>query len=245
LKFYIEKDYKGMSRKAADLTADKINQKKGMILGLATGSTPIGLYQKWIEKCKKGELSFRDVKTFNLDEYLGLPKEHSQSYWTFMQEQLFQHIDIDPTNVRIPCGDHEDPEEHCKEYERELDACGGVDLQILGIGRNGHIGFNEPGESFENETHVVRLAEDTRVVNSRFFDDLSEVPTHAITMGLKSIMKAKEIILLASGDEKSEAIYRTLFGEIDSDTPASILRLHPNVSMIVDEGAAAKVKGQI
>jgi len=227
------------------LTADKINQKKGMILGLATGSTPIGLYQKWIEKCKKGELSFRDVKTFNLDEYLGLPKEHSQSYWTFMQEQLFQHIDIDPVNVRIPCGDHEDPEEHCKEYERELDACGGVDLQILGIGRNGHIGFNEPGESFENETHVVRLAEDTRVVNSRFFDDLSEVPTHAITMGLKSIMKAKEIILLASGDEKSEAIYRTLFGEIDSDTPASILRLHPNVSMIVDEGAAAKVKGQI
>ncbi|MBX6394721.1 MAG: glucosamine-6-phosphate deaminase, partial [Alicyclobacillaceae bacterium] len=235
----IEKDYEAMSRRAARMVADTIRSKPDLVLGLATGSTPLGMYRCLIDMVQAGELSFARVTTFNLDEYVGLPPDHPQSYHTFMREHLFRHIDIRPERIHIPDGTAPDPDGHCRQYDRWIARAGGIDLQILGIGINGHIGFNEPGEPFGKRTHVVRLSESTRTANARFFRNPEDVPTHAITMGLRSIMNARRIVLLASGEKKSEAVRRALLGDVTEQCPASVLQLHPDCTFVLDQGAAS------
>jgi glucosamine-6-phosphate deaminase len=241
MEWIVERDYESMSRLAATLVAEKIEERPHLVLGLATGSTPLGLYKCWREMVLQGRLSFAGVRTFNLDEYIGLPREHAQSYWTFMQENLFRHIDIQPEHVHLPDPNGGDPVLQGRRYEELIQAAGGIDVQILGIGRNGHIGFNEPGTDLGSTTHVVKLSESTRQANARFFESMEEVPTHALTMGMKSIMNARQVILLASGEEKSEAVYRAMFGEVTADHPASILQLHPNCLFLLDEQAASRL----
>lgn len=237
----IARDYEALSERAARLIADEIEARERIVLGLATGSTPLGVYRRWIEWVRAEQLSFAGVSTFNLDEYVGLAPDHPQSYWSFMQEKLFRQIDIRPSNVHIPQGNAEDVQAHCAEYERQIRAAGGIDIQILGIGGNGHIGFNEPGAEFGGSTHLVALAESTRRANARFFKKEEDVPTHAVTMGLKSIMNARQILLLASGRGKSEAVARAVYGDVTPDHPASILQLHPNCVFLLDEEAALGV----
>lgn len=215
-----------------------IQNKPNAVLGLATGSTPEELYAELIKLCNQGEVSFKDVTTFNLDEYCGLSTDHPQSYRYFMQDKLFDHIDIKPENTYVPDGFRTSNEDLIA-YDRAIAEAGGIDLQLLGIGVNGHIAFNEPGTPFNSITHMVELTEETRQVNSRFFNDISEVPTHAICMGMRTIMNTQNIILMALGANKAEAIRNTVYGEINPMCPASILQLHPNVTIFVDEEAAS------
>ena len=210
------------------------------ILGLATGSSPLGVYNNIINAYKAGEVSFKDVKTFNLDEYVGLEGTHEQSYRYFMNHNLFDHIDINKENTHVPSGT-EDYEEKAKEYDTLIEQAGGIDLQILGIGSDGHIAFNEPGTPFNSLTHVAELAESTIQDNSRFFNSVEEVPTKAVTMGLASIMKAKKIVLIATGANKADAIKGLLLDVITEDLPCSILRNHPDVTIYVDRDAYSKV----
>lgn len=245
MEIYVEKDYEGMSLRAAQMISIEIKRKKNSVLGLASGNTPLGLYKYWIRMVKAGNLSFRGVTSFNLDEYLGLAPDHPQSYRTFMQEHLFDHIDIEAEHTHVPRGDAKDMAAHCLEYEEMIEQAGGIDIQILGIGQNGHIGFNEPGAPFGKTTHLVELTESTRTVNSRYFAPDEEVPTHAITMGLKSIMNAKQIILLAAGQNKSEAVYQAVMDEVNIDLPASVLQLHPNCVFILDEEAASRLPDSV
>ncbi len=239
MKFEIIKadNYEEMSRIAAEKVISKITEKPNAILGLATGSTPEGLYKLLIEDHQKHYTSYRYVKTVNLDEYVGLDKDDKNSYFTFMREKLFNHIDVDLNNTNIPDGTAANMEEEAARYEKYIDEIGGVDLQILGIGHNGHIGFNEPGTSFKSTTHLIKLAEKTREANARFFNSMDEVPTEAITMGIQSIMDSKEIILLVSGASKAEALKNLVYGEITEDFPASVLRLHNKVTIIADQDA--------
>jgi glucosamine-6-phosphate deaminase len=230
-------NYEEMSKKAGELMAEKIQNNPGMTLGLATGSTPLGVYQYLIKDHQENGTSYKDINTINLDEYIGLPADDANSYRVFMQTNLFNDLDIDSKNTHIPSGTAENLDEECSRYENLMKDVGGIDLQLLGIGQNGHIGFNEPGTSFDTHTHVVTLAENTREANSRFFKSIDDVPTHAITMGIASILKSKEIFLLASGSNKAEAIYRLLTGEISEDFPASALKTHPNVTIIADSEA--------
>ena len=232
------KDYNELSKVACEIFVEEIKKNPSLTLGLATGSTPIGLYQNLIKEYEKGNRSFKDVKTFNLDEYCGLERSHPQSYYTFMHENLFSKIDINLDNVHLPRTDGTDLEKLAKEYN-ELLLQNQIDLQVLGIGSNGHIGFNEPGTSFDQETFVVELTQKTREDNKRFFNSIDEVPTHAITMGIKNILAAKKIVLLASGKAKAEAIYKTVKEQPTPDVPASALQLHPDVTIIVDEEAGA------
>lgn len=232
------KDYNELSKVACEIFVKEIKKNPSLTLGLATGSTPIGLYQNLIKEYEKGNISFKDVKTFNLDEYCGLERSHPQSYYTFMHENLFSKIDINLDNVHLPRTDGTDLEKLAKEYN-ELLLQNQIDLQVLGIGSNGHIGFNEPGTSFDQETFVVELTQKTREDNKRFFNSIDEVPTHAITMGIKNILAAKKIVLLASGKAKAEAIYKTVKEQPTPDVPASALQLHPDVTIIVDEEAGA------
>lgn len=241
MRILIDKDYETMSLHGAEIVATEMRKRPSLVLGLATGSTPLGLYRKWITMVESGNLSFANVTTFNLDEYLGLPSDHPQSYRTFMRENLFRHIDINLNRTHIPNGVAEDVMKQCEEYDNLIEQAGGIDIQILGIGRNGHIGFNEPGEDFGRLTHVVRLSGSTRRANARFFSRLEDVPTYAITMGLKNIMRARQILLLAAGEDKSEAVYRALSGDVTEDLPASILQLHPNCIFLLDEAAASKL----
>lgn len=243
MKLYIEKDYEQMSKLAAKLIADKVHSKENCVLGLATGSTPIGTYKELIKQYQAGTLSFAKVKTVNLDEYYGLEPEHEQSYAYFMRDNLFNHIDLPQDAFRLPSGTAKNIEEECKDYEKHIEALGGVDLQLLGIGHNGHIGFNEPAASFALYTHQTYLDERTIEANTRFFASKDEVPTQAITMGIGTIMKAGEIILLASGKDKADIIQRLLEGDtVNPMLPASILKLHPHVHVIVDEAAASLLK---
>ena len=213
--------------------------KDGAVLGLATGSSPVGIYKKMIESYKKGEISFKNIITINLDEYVGLPIEHPESYYSFMHTNLFNHVDIDEKNVHVPSGLGDNIEEKCKEYEAFIDAHP-VDFQILGIGSDGHIAFNEPGTPFDSITHVTDLKESTIKDNARFFDnDMSKVPTQAATQGIGSIMKAKNIILIANGKNKAKAIKDMIEGPVSEDCPASILQKHPSVTVIIDEDAAS------
>ncbi|SHF23571.1 glucosamine-6-phosphate deaminase [Thermoanaerobacter uzonensis DSM 18761] len=241
MKVIITVNYDEMSKKAAEIVKKQIKEKPNTVLGLATGSTPLGMYKHLIEVYKRGEIDFSNVITFNLDEYIGLSPDHPQSYHYFMFHNFFNHINIKKENVHIPNGIAEDLEEECRKYDEEIEKAGGIDLQILGIGVNGHIGFNEPEESIETKTHVVTLTEDTINANKRFFKSAEEVPRKAITMGLGSIMKAKKIVLLASGKNKAEAIKETIKGQLTTKVPATVLALHPDVTIIIDKEAASLI----
>ncbi|XJZ26446.1 glucosamine-6-phosphate deaminase [Bacillota bacterium Lsc_1132] len=236
------KDYQQMSQKAAELIIEKVRINPMLHLGLATGGTPIGTYAKLIEDHQKNGTSYRNTITFNLDEYIGLSGNHPNSYRYYMDHQLFHFIDIIKSNTHIPNGDAIDIEKECLRYEQLIGDEGGIDLQILGIGSNGHIGFNEPGTSFASTTHIVQLASSTIKANARFFYRLEEVPTKAITMGISTIMKSKEILLLVSGNTKKAALKRLLEGEITESFPASVLKNHPCVTIIADEAAIADLK---
>jgi len=241
MKVIIVKDYDAMSEKAAEIIANKIKEKSNAVLGLATGSSPIGTYQRLVEMFRKGEISFRNITTYNLDEYCGIDRTHPQSYYYFMHDNLFNHVDIVEDNVHLPVANGTDLALCAKEYNDALNQVH-VDLQLLGIGGNGHIGFNEPGTSFDQETFVVELTEKTRQDNKRFFNSIDEVPTHAMTMGIKNIMKSDEILMLISGVNKADTVVKLLSGEVTTDFPASILHRHPNTTVIIDEAAYSKVK---
>jgi len=232
------KDYQELSVKASKIFIDLLKNKPNATLGLATGSSPIGLYQQLIESYKKGEISFKNVKTFNLDEYCELPRSHPESYYSFMHRNLFDHVDIDENNINIPNSEVEDLQKECDRYNQLLNAAE-IDLQLLGIGANGHIGFNEPGTPFESQTSVIKLTDKTRQDNKRFFNSIDEVPQYAITMGIKNIMQAKAIVLVANGKNKADAINKLINGEVTENFPASILQRHPNVTVIIDEEASS------
>lgn len=215
--------------------------KENPVLGLATGSSPIGLYKKMIADRNASGTSYKKAITFNLDEYIGLPRDHDQSYWTFMHENLFDGLNIPEANIHIPSGEAEDLEAECRRYEDELQQHV-IDLQVLGIGSDGHIGFNEPGTPFDSLTHIAELTEQTRRDNARFFeDDIEKVPTHAITMGLASILRARSIIVLATGANKADAVYGMIRGRKSTDCPASVLQGHSHVTVILDKDAAARL----
>ncbi len=232
------KDYEEVSQKAFEVMKEVIAKKSDAVLGLATGSSPIGLYERMIRDHKENGTSYAACQSFNLDEYVGLPRDHKESYYTFMHEHLFHGIDIKEENVHLPYGDQK---EDCEAYEKAMEHVQ-VDIQVLGIGANGHIGFNEPGTSFNQETHIVTLQEKTRQDNARFFDnDITQVPTHAITMGIATIMKAKKILLVATGENKADAVAAMVNGKVDVACPASVLQNHSNVVVIVDKAAASKL----
>jgi glucosamine-6-phosphate deaminase len=242
MQLFIEKDYSALSKRAAQIIADEIKQIPDSVLGFATGSTPIGTYQELIRMHREEGLDFSKIITFNLDEYYGLTPENPQSYNYFMFDNLFNHVNINKGNVHIPDGRVSDVESYCKRYDEEIQNKNGIDLQLLGIGVNGHIGFNEPDDELVVGTHITDLTEDTIKANSRFFDSPDEVPKKAITMGLGSIMKAKKILLLASGKGKAEIMTKLLNNDIvTTKNPASFLLLHPNATIIMDEEAASKL----
>ncbi len=230
------KNYEECSKVAAEIFSNAIIANPSIILGLATGSSPIGTYQNLIKDYEAGKISFKDVKTYNLDEYVGISRENEQSYYYFMNDNLFNHVDINKENVHVPYAHEGAYEASAKAYTEELKKVS-VDIQLLGIGANGHIGFNEPGTSFDQETFIVTLTEKTREDNKRFFNSIDEVPTHAITMGIADIMRAKKIVLIACGANKAEAVKKLLSKEITTDFPASALHNHDNVVVIVDEAA--------
>lgn len=241
MKILQAKNYDEMSQKAAEFLIERIRRNPDINLGLATGGTPVGLYAQLVKDHQKNHTSYQDATTFNLDEYMGLSSEDPNSYRFFMDKHLFNHIDIQKSNTHVPLGDTADPQQQCIDYENLIERHGGIDLQVLGIGSNGHIGFNEPGTSFHSETHIVELTPSTRESNARYFNSLSEVPAHAITMGIASIMRSREILLLVSGDAKRDALEQLLKGEVNESFPASILRKHTNVTIIADEAAIGKI----
>lgn len=237
----IKDSYDEMSRAAANIVADRLRRKPNLVLGLATGGTPLGLYKELIRMHKEEGLSFSKVTTFNLDEYIGVPGTHDQSYYYFMWENLFKHIDVNRRFIHVPDGMAGDIEAHCEWYEEEIRKWGGIDLQILGIGANGHIAFNEPGSSLGSRTRIKTLTEQTVKDNARFFKNMSEVPKTAITMGIGTIMEAKEIILLADKTNKADAIRAAAEGPMTAMVPASIIQLHRKAYVIVDKEAASKL----
>lgn len=242
--FRIEKvkDYSVLSKKAAMIIAAEITQREHPVLGLATGSTPIGAYQVLRELYREGRLDFSAVRTVNLDEYRGLSPEDSHSYRYFMNQELFHHINIDMEKTKVPNGLLTDANKACAEYEEHIRRLGGIHLQILGLGHDGHIGFNEPGDFFPNETHCVKLTEETIEANQRFFSSKEEVPKEAYTMGIGTIMKAKKILLMVSGKDKADILQKVLEGPVTPLIPASILQFHPHVHVLADEAALSKCK---
>lgn len=237
----VVEDYEKMSRAAADIIAAHVAARPSCVLGLATGSTPIGLYADLVKDYEAGKISFADVDTYNLDEYRGLAGDHNQSYRYFMNDNLFDHVDIDKARTHVPDGSCPDADEACAAYERGIEEAGGVDIQLLGLGHNGHIGFNEPCDEFPKETHCVQLTESTIQANSRLFDSIDEVPREAYTMGIGTIMKAKQILVVANGEDKADIVARAFFGPVTPQVPASILQFHPNVTVIVDAAAGSKI----
>ncbi len=227
--------------RAADIVTDVILEKEDAVLGLATGSSPIEMYNELAERCLRGEISFGKIKSVNLDEYAGLSSEHEQSYAYFMRRKLFDRVDIDIANTNIPNGLAEDPEEECRHYDELIASLGGIDLQVLGIGLNGHIGFNEPAESFSEGTALVTLTDSTIEANSRFFEDKSLVPTKAFSMGVGQIMSAKKILLIANGRAKAEILERALFGEVSPAVPASVLQYAKDVYIVADKEALSVI----
>lgn len=238
---YVEKDYAAMSRAAAELLLQTVKQNPAAVLGLATGSTPIGMYQELVKAYQQGEVSFAQTVSYNLDEYYPIKHDNDQSYHYFMKENLFRHIDIQPENTHVPSGEDRDVEKSAAEYDNCLYELGGVDLQVLGIGNNGHIGFNEPAAVFAKGTGLVDLTTSTIEANSRFFASIDDVPKKAVSMGIATIMQAKQIMLLASGQGKAGIIAQTILGEITPQVPASALQLHRNVTFFLDEAAAAEL----
>lgn len=226
------KNYADLSRKAANLIAAQMLTKPNCVLGLATGSTPIGTYKELIAKYEQGDLDFSTVTSVNLDEYVGLTGDNDQSYRYFMNNNLFNHVNIDKAKTNVPSGVAEDLEAECKRYDALIDRLGGVDLQLLGIGHNGHIGFNEPAAEFPTGTHTVDLGESTIRANARFFASMDEVPKQAVTMGIRAIMQAKKVLLIANGPDKKAIIEKALYGPVTPEVPASILQLHPDLTVI-------------
>ena len=241
MKIYKAKDYKDMSRKAANIISAQVIMKPNCVLGLATGSTPIGTYDQLVEWYNKGDLDFSEVTTVNLDEYKGLPRTNDQSYYYFMHQHLFDRVNIDPERTNVPNGMEPDVERECGRYEELIRSLGGVDLQLLGLGHNGHIGFKEPGEAFEKETHCVDLTESTIEANKRFFASADDVPKQAYTMGIKTIMQAKKILIVVNGENKADIVERAFFGPVTPEVPASILQLHNDVTLVGDAEALAKI----
>lgn len=241
MKLYKAKDYADMSRKAANILSAQVIMKPNCVLGLATGSTPEGVYRQLVEWYNKGDLDFSEVISVNLDEYQGLTKENDQSYYYFMNHHFFSHVNIKKENTYLPNGMAEDAQAECNRYNEVIKSVGGIDMQLLGIGANGHIGFNEPDESFGKETHLVKLTDSTIEANSRFFKNKDEVPKYAFSMGIKTIMQSKKILLVANGEAKADALYKALYGPITPSVPASILQLHNNVIVVADEAAFSKI----
>ena len=230
-------DYTAMSRQAANLISAQVIVKPNCVLGLATGSTPIGTYKQLIEWYNKGDLSFANVRSVNLDEYKGLSGDHDQSYRYFMQNNLFNHVDIDVANTSVPNGKAEDADAECAAYDAHIRELGGIDLQLLGMGHNGHIGFNEPADEFVGPTHVVELAQSTIDANKRFFASEADVPRQALTMGMAAILQARSVVVVVSGEDKAEIVHKAFFGPITPRVPASLLQLHPSVTVVGDEAA--------
>ncbi len=241
MRIYKAKDYEDMSKKAANILSAQILMKPNCTLGLATGSTPIGMYNQLVDFYNKGDLDFSGVTSVNLDEYKGLDASNDQSYAYFMNHHLFDKVNINKENTYLPNGLAEDAEAECKRYTDLIYSLGGVDLQLLGIGHNGHIGFNEPGDVFNKDVHCVNLTERTIEANKRFFASVEEMPKQAYSMGIKTIMHAKKILLIASGEDKADAVAKAFFGEITPQVPGSILQLHNDVILIADEAALSKV----
>ena len=241
MRLIVAKDYADVSRKAANIIAAQVQLKPDCVLGLATGSSPVGTYQELIRKYESGELDFSQVKTVNLDEYVGLPKDHDQSYAYFMRSNLFDHVNINQANCNIPNGMNPDAAGECARYDAVIEAFGGADLQLLGLGPNGHIGFNEPCDEFVMGTNKVELTKETIDANQRFFAKREDVPTHAYTMGIGSIMKAKRVLLVVNGKGKAQAVKDCFFGPIKPQAPGSILRLHPDFTLVADEEALSLV----
>ena len=237
----VKKNYEEMSKAAATLFAAEIMENPKTILGMATGSTPVGLYKELVKMYEAGDLDFSQVTTFNLDEYIGLAPEHDQSYHYFMNDNLFDHVNIDKTRTFVPNGLEADSDKACSEYNEIIRKQGGVDLQLLGLGHNGHIGFNEPGAAFEKETHCVDLTESTIEANKRFFESEDDVPRQAYTMGIKNIMQAKKILVVVSGEDKADILKEVLYGPITPEVPASSLQLHNDVPIVADEAALSKI----
>lgn len=244
MKIKVFKNEEFAGRCAADAIIAVINAKPDAILGLPTGSTPLTTYHALATAVDEGRVSFKDVSTFNLDEYVGLPETHEQSYRFFMNSNLFNHIDIDKKNTHLPCENSANlTDAEAAAYDARINAAGGIDFQLLGIGGNGHIAFNEPGVAIDSLTHKQKITPETRVANSRFFDnDPEKVPEYAVTLGIKGIMNARKIVLLAFGKGKAQAVYDTVCGKVDPKVPASILQLHPDVTIMLDEDAAAMIK---
>ena len=232
MKIIKAKSYQDLSRKAANLISAQVILKPECVLGLATGSTPIGTYRQLVEWYQKDDVDFSRVTTFNLDEYVGLSPENPQSYHAFMRRNLFDHVNLAQERCHVPDGCATDLARACREYDAAIAEKGGIDLQLLGIGGNGHIAFNEPGEAFEKDTHIVALKESTIQANQRFFASADQVPRQAITMGIRLIMQARKILLIAEGPAKKQALEQALFGPISAQVPASILQLHPDLTVI-------------
>lgn len=231
------KNYQEMSRKAANMISAQVIMKPQCVLGLATGSTPVGTYQQLVEKYKTGDLDFSEATSVNLDEYKGITKQNDQSYYYFMQKNLFQYVNIDPDRTFLPDGMEADSQKACRDYDKIILAAGGIDLQLLGLGHNGHIGFNEPGADFKKGTHCVDLTEQTINANKRFFKSVEEVPKQAYTMGIQTILAAKKILVVVSGEEKAEIVKEAFFGPVTPSVQASILQMHNDVTVIADEAA--------
>ena len=241
MRIYKAKDYEEMSRKAAGIVSAQIIMKPDCVLGLATGSTPVGLYKQLIEWYRNGDLDFSGVRTVNLDEYKGISRENDQSYYYFMHQNLFDHVNIPAENTHLPDGMEPDSEKECRRYEELIQSMGSVDLQLLGIGHNGHIGFNEPADAFDKQVHCVNLTQSTIEANKRFFASAEEVPKQAYTMGIQTIMRSKKILIIANGEGKADIVRDAFFGPITPRVPASVLQLHNDVTLVADEAALSKI----
>ena len=241
MRIYKAKDYEEMSRKAAGIVSAQIIMKPDCVLGLATGSTPVGLYKQLIEWYRNGDLDFSGVRTVNLDEYKGISRENDQSYYYFMHQNLFDHVNIPAGNTHLPDGMEPDSEKECRRYEELIQSMGSVDLQLLGIGHNGHIGFNEPADAFDKLVHCVNLTQSTIEANKRFFASAEEVPRQAYTMGIQTIMRSKKILIIANGEGKADIVRDAFFGPITQMVPASVLQLHNDVTLVADEAALSKI----
>ena len=235
------KDYNDMSRKAANIISAQVIMKPHAVLGLATGSTPVGAYKQLVEWYNKGDLDFANVTSVNLDEYKGLSPENDQSYRYFMNTNLFNHVNINKESTFVPNGLEPDSEKACAAYNEIIRSVGGIDLQLLGLGNNGHIGFNEPNGQFDRTTHCVNLTQSTIEANKRFFASEEDVPRQAYTMGIKTIMQANKILMVASGEDKAEIVKRAFFGPITPEVPASVLQLHNDVTLVGDEAALSLI----
>ena len=241
MRIYKAKDYEEMSRKAAGIVSAQIIMKPDCVLGLATGSTPVGLYKQLIEWYRNGDLDFSGVRTVNLDEYKGISRENDQSYYYFMHQNLFDHVNIPAGNTHLPDGMEPDSEKECRRYEELIQSMGSVDLQLLGNGHNGHIGFNEPADAFDKLVHCVNLTQSTIEANKRFFASAEEVPRQAYTMGIQTIMRSKKILIIANGEGKADIVRDAFFGPITPMVPASVLQLHNDVTLVADEAALSKI----